>query len=253
MTPSGPGRATAGGLVLAAALLLGLTACSGGSKGAASPTPSSSALPGDTHQSELDRAVDRINATRGPLVTAMNAIIDAANRVDAVDAASTSGSVPRVSTVRRGNAIDATTVDVLVARLPGLYRSYAAALDALSTAADARGLPVRLAAAVNSVVSAGRAEADADSVFVRAVAQAWPAYAVLAGQQLLWYERATGDWYSDTKQAADEYAVLTAPLRTTTTNASDQFGKSDSARRAAADQWAATLTEVHPILDPPSR
>ena len=56
------------------------------------------------------------------------------------------------------------------------------------------GVPVRLAAAVNSVAGAGRAEADADSVFVRDVEQAWPAYAVLAGEQLLWYERATGDW-----------------------------------------------------------
>jgi hypothetical protein len=134
-----------------------------------------------------------------------------------------------------------------------LLRAYSAALDALSAAATGRDIPVRLSAAVNTVVRAGRAEADAAGVFVRGVAQAWPAYAVLSGEQLLWYERATGDWYAGHKQAAAEYSVLTSPLRTTTSSASTLFGKADAARRDAADQWASTLEEVHPILYPPPK
>jgi len=183
----------------------------------------------------------------------MNSIVVVANRVDAVDTASATGDWKRAQTARRANAVDSAEVNAAVGQLPALLRAYSAALDALSAAASAPAIPVRLSAAVNTIVRAGRAEADADGVFVRGVAQAWPAYAVLAGTQLLWYERATGDWYDGHKQAAPEYSVLTAPLRTTTNTSSTLFGKSDTTRRDAADQWATTLDEVHPILYPPQK
>ena len=229
--------------------MLGLAACSSGGN-ASGP---SSAPAGDGSRPSLDRAVQGINLTRDPLVSAMNAIVVDANHVDAVDSASASGNWMRAQQARRANGVDAARTYAAVGRLPAVLRAYEAALDTLSAAASAKDIPVRLAAAVNTVVRAGRAEADADGVFVRGVAQAWPAYAVLAGTQLLWYERATGDWYDGHKQAAQEYAVLTAPLRTATNTASQSFGKSDSARRAAADEWATTLDEVHPILYPPKK
>jgi hypothetical protein len=232
--------------VLGTLALLALTAC--GSNG--SSQPRASAPTPDTHRPSLDRAVEGINVTRDPLVAAMNSIVVVANHVDAVDSASATGDWLRAQKARRANAVDAAKVNAGVGQLPVLLRAYSAALDALSAAGSARDIPVRLSAAVNTIVRAGRAEADADGVFVRGVAQSWPAYAVLAGAQLLWYERATGDWYDGHKQAAQEYAVLTAPLRATTNVASESFGKSDSARRAAADQWATTLDEVHPILYP---
>lgn len=194
-----------------------------------------------------------INASRDPLVAAMNALIVAANRVDALDAASASGDWKRAQRSRRTNVVDAAAVNDLVTRLPALVRAYSAALGTLENAATARGIPARLRSAVTTVVRAGRAEVDADGVFVQDVAQAWPAYSVLSGTQLLWYERAAGDWYDGVKQAAQEYTVLTAPLRATTNNASQRFGRSDAARRAAADQWAATLEQVRPILYPPAK
>jgi hypothetical protein len=235
------------GAALGILALLTLTAC--GSSGSPQPRASASAAP-DTDRPSLDRAVEGINVTRDPLVAAMNSIVVVANHVDAVDTASATGDWKRAQQARRANALDSPKVNAAVGQLPALLRAYSAALDALSAAGSARDVPVRLSAAVNTIVRAGRAEADADGVFVRGVGQAWPAYAVLAGTQLLWYERATGDWYDGHKQAAQEYAVLTAPLRTTTNAASESFGKSDSARRAAADQWATTLDEVHPILYP---
>jgi hypothetical protein len=227
-------------------LALGLTACGGSGSSATSPDSS-----GGTHRPSLDRAVEGINVTRDPLVSAMNVLVVVANHVDTVDGASANGDWLSARSARTANAVDPTGADALVANLPGLLRAYSAALDGLSAAASAQGIPVRLAAAVNTVVRAGRAEADADGVFVRGVAQAWPAYAVLAGTQQLWYERASGDWYDGHKQAAQEYAVLTAPLRTTANNASQLFGTSDATRRAAADEWATTLDDVHPILYPP--
>jgi hypothetical protein len=197
--------------------------------------------------------VEGINATRDPLVAAMNAVVDVANRVDTVDAASATGDWRKAATVRRHNAVDAPQTTALIARLPALVRAYSVALDRLRGAAQRSAVPVRLAAAVRTVVSAGQAESDAYGIFVRAVAEAWPAYAVLAGTQTLWYERASGDWYSDKKQAAQEYAVLTAPLRSATNHASQEFGSSDRARRAAAEQWATTLDQVRPILYPSPR
>jgi hypothetical protein len=226
---------------------LALTACGSSGGGA----PSASSPPGDKHQTALDRAVEGINVTRDPLVAAMNAIIVGANHVDAVDTASATGDLKRARTARRANGVDATAVNAIVGRLPSLIRAYSAALDALSVAASAKDIPIRLGAAVSEVVRAGRAEADADGVFVRGVAQAWPAYAVLSGNQMLWFERASGDWYDGRKQAAQEYTVLTSPLRTVTSQASSTFGKTDQTRRDAADQWASTLQEVHPILYPP--
>jgi hypothetical protein len=224
--------------------LLTVTACgSGGSHPATTPTIAG-------HRPSLDRAVQGINRTRDPLVSAMNSMIAAANHVDTVDTASATGDWKRAQTSRRANAVDPAGANAVVGQLPAMLRAYSAALDALSAAAAAPDIPVRLSAAVNTIVRAGRAEADADGVFVRGIAQAWPAYAVLAGTQLLWYERATGDWYDGHKQAAQEYSVLTAPLRTTTNAASTLFGKSDATRRAAADQWATTLDEVQPILYP---
>jgi hypothetical protein len=200
--------------------------------------------------SALDRAVERINQTRIPLVTAMNDVVVAANRVDSVDTASAGGDVNRASRVRQGNAVDPADVMTLVGRLPALLRAYSSALGALSAAARARTVPLRLGAAVSTVAQAGQAEADADGVFIRSVDTAWPAYAVLIGVETLWYERASGDWYDGHKQAAEEYSVLTSPLRATTSKASTLFANSDEMRRAAADQWAATLEEVHPILYP---
>jgi hypothetical protein len=225
-----------------------VAAC-GGSSGTRTPAPSAS---GDlAHVSTLDRAVEGVNVTRNPLVQAMNDVIVAANHVDAIDGASAPGDWKRAQQARRRNPVDPVTVDDLINRMPSLVRAYSAALGALSAAAGRGDVPVRVSAAVDTVVRAGRAEVDADGVFLRGIAQAWPAYAVLAGTQTLWFERASGDWYDGHKQAAQEYSVLTAPLRTTTNDASDQFGRSDVTRRAAADQWAATLEEVHPILYPP--
>ena len=241
------GRAVGGAITSIAAVLL-VTSCG---DGASAPQPGASAA--NAQKSSLDRAVQGINRTRDPLVSAMNAVIAAANHVDAVDSASATGDWKKARKARQANTVDAPRINDIVGRLPALLRAYSGALGALSTAAKGRDVPVRVSAAVNTVVRAGRAEVDADGVFVRGVADSWPAYAVLAGQQVLWYERASGDWYDGTKQAAQAYAVLTTPLRTTTSSASDAFGKSDTTRRAAADQWAATLEEVQPILYPPKQ
>lgn len=235
--------------MFALALTPALAACgSGGSAHGPASAPTTG-----VHRPSLDRAIDGINKTRDPLIAAMNSLIVVANNVDAIDTASATGDWKRAQSARRANAVDAARVNAVVGQLPTLLRSYSAALDALSAAGSTSDIPVRVSAAVNTIVRAGRAEADADGVFVRGVAQAWPAYAVLAGTQMLWYERATGDWYDGHKQAAQEYAVLTAPLRTTINTASQRFGTADSTRRAAADQWATTLDEVHPILYPPKQ
>src|SRR4051812_1118487 len=238
-------RLVAAGVVagLIAAVLAG---CGGSGSGS---RPGSN----DTQQPTLDRAVEGINAARDRLVAAQNQLVVAANRVDAVDSASAVGDLGRARTARVANGVDPAEISHLVAQLPGLLRASSAALDRLSVAAKDSKIPVRLGAAVQTVVRAGRAEADADGVFVREVASGWPAYAVLAGTQQLWFERASGDWYDGKKQAAQEYAVLTAPLRTATNMASMSFGKADETRRAAADEWATTLEEVHPILYPPKK
>jgi hypothetical protein len=233
-------------VALAAGIAVALSGCS--SSGSSSPSGS-----GDPHQNSLDHAVERINVTRDPLVAAMNQLVVAANHVDAVDTASAGGDLGRARTARAANTLEPAEISHVVAQLPSLLRAYSGALDELSAAATGSDIPVRMAAAVQTVVRAGRAEADADGVFVRAIASGWPAYAVLAGTQLLWFERASGDWYDGKKQAAQEYAVLTSPLRTATNTASSSFGDADETRRAAADEWASTLDEVHPILYPPKK
>jgi hypothetical protein len=198
----------------------------------------------------VDRAIEGINATRDPLVVAMNAVVVAANRIDAIDAISVKGDWQKAKSVREKNPVDPAAVMDIVTGLPAQVRAYSAALNALSKAANARGVPVRPAEAVRQIVAVGRAESAAVDAFARAVVTAWPAYAVLAGLQSLWYERATSGWYDTKKLALQEYAVLTDRNRTTTSRASRLFATNDPPRREAADTWAQTLEQIEPILHP---
>ena len=226
------------------AVLLGATvACSGGGGKNASPAPVRGVA-------ALDRAIEGINASRGPLVIAMNAVVSAANRIDAVDEATVNGDWKKAQPVRAKSVVDLPAVTDTVGKLPARVRAYTAALNALSAAATEKGIPVRPAEAVRQVVAVGRAEVAADDAFVRAVVVAWRAYAMLAGLQTLWFERATSGWYDTTKLAAQEYAVLTDRNRATTSKASELFATTDQPRRDAAETWAQTLEQIEPILHP---
>jgi hypothetical protein len=198
----------------------------------------------------LDRAIEGINASRGPLVSAMNAVVAAANHIDAVDEVTVKGDVKKVQPVRRKNIVDVPAVTDVVGRLPARIRAYTAALNTLAAAANAKDVPAHPAEAVRQVVGVGRAEAAADDAFVRGVVVAWPAYATLSGLQALWFERANSGWYETTKLAAQEYAVLTDRVRATTSRASQLFASTDQPRRDAADTWAETLKQIGPILHP---
>jgi hypothetical protein len=181
----------------------------------------------------------------------MNALVVAANRVDAVDVITVKGDWKKAEKVRAANGVDVPLVVDTVGKLPARVRAYTAALNELAAAANAKGIAPRPAEAVRQVVAVGRAEAAADDAFVRAVVVAWPAYAVLSGLQSLWYERATSGWYDTSKLAAQEYAVMTGRNRETTTRASQLFAATDQPRRDAADVWAETLQQIEPVLHPP--
>jgi hypothetical protein len=234
------------GIAVLLGAVIGCSSGGGASSPSATPSPSAGVA-------ALDRAIESINASRGPLVTAMNAIVVAANRVDAVDVVTVKGDWKAAQKARAANVVDVPAVMDMVGRLPARVRAYTAALNELAAAANAKRVPPRPAEAVRQVVAVGRAEAAADDGFVRAVVVAWPAYAVLSGLQSLWYERAASGWYDSTKLAAQEYAVLTDHNRATTTRASQLFATTDQPRRDAADVWAETLQQIEPVLHPPKR
>ena len=232
--------------VLAAALTGGaLTGCCTGG----SIAPSSSAPPtAPVTRRPIDRAVEAVNATGRRIDLAMNRLVIAANGVDAADRAASGG---RWMALLQRRSVDPAAVDHLVAALPATVRAYQAALDRLDTALAPSGISARETGAVRQVLIVGRARADADESFVRSSEVAWPVYAMFAGLQALWFDRASTGWYRSQTEAAAAYAVVAQPIRQAVDRSSRVFAAADRARRDATAEFAATLAAVRPLLGSP--
>jgi hypothetical protein len=238
---SRPPRRRRVAVVLAAALTGG--ALTGGCTAGSSP-PSSSVTP--TAQRPIDRAVEAVNASGRRIDLAMNRLVVAANGVDADDRAAGGG---RWMALLQRSAVDPAVVDQLVSALPATVRAYQGALDRLDAALAPSEISARESAAVRQVLIVGRARADADESFVRSSEVAWPVYAMFAGRQALWFDRASTGWYRSQPEAAAAYAVIAQPIRQAVDRASRVFAAADRARRDATAEFAATLAAVRPLLE----
>jgi hypothetical protein len=216
-----------------------LTGCTSGPHHA-HPTPSVPA-----HARPIDRAITHVNSTGRRIDTAMNTVVGAANTVDNTDHVSTTG---RWSTLSGSDRVAPAQVDAVVAALPERVRAFEGALDLLEARIGSSDLARAQVDAVRQVLVAGRGRADADEAFVRTSEIAWPVYAMFAGRQALWYDRASTGWYRSTDEAAAAYAVATQPLRHSVDNASRLFAATDRARRDATAEYAATVAALRPVL-----
>jgi hypothetical protein len=210
----------------------------------ASPQPD----PSGPTLSRLGEAVAGVDSTRTQLLAAPAAVITAATALDTADAASAEGARAAARGARNAvrSAVPAATT--ALDALPQQSATYQSALATLSEAAAP--LEPAQKAALEDVVTAGKAEAGAIEAFGLAARDAWPAYSALDKAGALWLERATAGWYRTDSEAADAYTVLLRPQRAALDRARAALRAADAERRTATDRQRQALIAADAALAP---
>ncbi len=210
----------------------------------ASPLPD----PSGPTLSRLDAAVAGVDSTRTQLLAAPAAVTAAATALDTADAASAEGARAAARAARNAVRDVVPAATAALDALPQQAAEYETALAALALAAE----PLESAqkAALENVVTAGRAEATAIMAFGLTARNAWPAYTALDKAEALWLERATAGWYRTESEAADAYTVLLRPQRAALDRARAALREADAGRRPATDRQRQALTAADAALAP---
>ena len=197
----------------------------------------------------LDAAIGGFNAARTQVLTSTAAVVAGAMALDKADDACATGSASRAAAVRPPARAAGGKVRTAVAALPLLLRAYGRAADELAAAAKAAtSLDAGQRAAIDAVVTGGRAEAAAADAFRVAGRTAWPAYDQLNDQQSLWLDRASSGWYRDRQEAANAYAVLLTDLRPALDRARTLLQRVDAARRPISERERGALARADTAL-----
>ena len=122
--------------------------------------------------------------------------------------------------------------------------SLAAAQKATTSLDDAQR------AALDAVVSGGRAEARASDAFRVAGKTAWPAYVTLDATQSFWLDQRMAGNYRNVQDAANGYAVLTRDDRPALQTARTLLERVDTARRPVSDREREALAAADAALAP---
>jgi hypothetical protein len=211
----------AAALLLAVGAAAALGACSDGSR---APAPTDS-LPA------LSDAIGRLNATRGALTGDAAAVARAAQLIDNADELGAKGDRSGLRAIDGGVAAATARADEAAREVRTEVTKYAAAIDAVRTAANSTTtLEPAQTAALLDVASKGAAEVAESVRFAQAVARAWPTYRALRDAESTWLTRAQGGWYRDTKEAADAYTVLTGDVRPDVNRQRAALQRADRAR-----------------------
>ena len=178
-------------------------------------------------------------------------MVAAALALDAADDACIAGTTNAAADARTKARAATPKARAALSALPAKLASYQKALASL-TAAERRAtsLDAGQRAAIDDVVTGGRAEARASDAFRVAGKTAWPAYTALDAAQSLWLDRRLGGWYRNVEEAAGAYAVLTRDQRPALERARTLLERVDTARRPVTDAERAALATADEALAP---
>jgi hypothetical protein len=181
-----------------------------------------------------------VNDARKRLADDGNALVAAAQALDAVDEVAVKGDRTAVRSRRPAAARATAAAGVVARRLGKDVDAYEKAVTALD-AAEAPGFTPEQLDALRAAVRAGRTEVAALRSYVAAVTGVWTRYEDLDADQKLWLARASNGWYRSQQESAGAYAVLTE--RTRLAAARRTFAGADQ-RRVAAGRTATTAFDA---------
>jgi hypothetical protein len=205
----------------------------------------------DTGLARLGTAITAFGQARKQVLTETGDVIAAALALDGADDACAAGTTTAASNARAKARAATPKARTALSGLPARLAAYDKALNSLAAAEKATSsLNADQRAALDAVVSGGRAEARASDAFRVAGKTAWPAYVTLDAAQSLWLDRRLGGWYRNVQEAAGGYAVLTRDQRPALERARTLLERVDTARRPVSDRERAALAAADVALAP---
>ncbi|MDX6198814.1 MAG: hypothetical protein QOJ79_1965 [Actinomycetota bacterium] len=199
----------------------------------------------------MSTAIKTFGVARKQVLSATGDVIAAAIALDAADEACAAGTTNAASAARAKARAAKPKAEVALKVLPARLASYQKALNSLAAAQQrATSLDPDQRAALDAVVTGGRAEARASDAFRVAGKTAWPAYVKLDATQSFWLDQRLAGNYRTVQDAANGYAVLTRDDRPALERARTLLERVDTARRPVSDRVRAALADADTALAP---
>ena len=205
----------------------------------------------DTGLRGLSTAITTFGVARKAVLTATGAVVSAAIALDAADEACAAGTTNAAAAARTKARAAKPVAEAAIRALPAKLTAYQKALSSLAAAQKrATSLNSEQRAAIDAVVSGGRAEARASDAFRVAAKTAWPAYVRLDATQSFWLDQRLSGNYRNVEDAANGYAVLTRDDRPALERARTLLERVDTARRPVSDRERVALAAADAALAP---
>ena len=203
----------------------------------------------DTGLSRLGTAITSFDTARAQVLRTTGDVVAAALALDAADDACAAGAITAASAARAKARAATPKARMALSVLPVRLAGYQRALSTLAAAEkSATRLTAEQRAALDAVVTGGRAESAASDAFRVAGKTAWPAYTNLDASQSTWLDRRLAGWYRDPPEAAAAYAVLVRDDRPALEQARTLLQRVDAARRPVSDRERAALATADQAL-----
>lgn len=204
------------------------------------------ATPSPTHNpaARADAAVSAVQQARTTAERDADTVVTAVGHVSDQAQAATTGDVDQTGTVRTSEPVDVAATDQAVRALPADVTAYETALNRLADALPGARLSTSVTHALADVVAAGEADADTLHRFTGAATTAWSAYGALQQVVDTWYQRARAGWFRNQQEAADNFTVMTDPVRGQLDPAQQGLADADAARQQAQRRWSAAVAAL---------
>lgn len=183
---------------------------------------------------------------RKAVLDSIAAVESAASALDSTDAVCLTGRGVAARTEHRKAAPLATRAAARLRALAGTLAVYRASLASLAAASVAVSGAPRTALA--RVVTTGRQEIAAVTLFGKAADDVWPHFVALNRLESTWITRAVASWYRTEKEARDAYAVLVEDQRPALNAARGRLGAAVTAVQGPVAAQTRALAEADRAL-----
>lgn len=204
------------------------------------------ATPSPTHNpaTRADAAVSAVQQARAAAERDADTVVAAVGHVSEQAQAAATGDVNRTGAVRASEPVDVAAVGQAAGALPADVTAYETALHRLADTLPAAHLKPTVTRGLADVVAAGEAETDTLHRFAGAATTAWAAYGALEQVVDTWYQRARAGWFRSQQEAADNFTVMTDPVRGPLDPAQQGLADADLARQQAQHRWSAAVAAL---------